>query len=308
MATQPDHRLTAVMSVFNAEPYLSEALDSLLQQSLPAGEILLLDDGSTDGSLERLRTYEARYPSIRVIADGENKGLTARLNQGVHEAKGELIARMDSDDISEPRRFEKQLAALDSDPSLVLVGSRFLVIDPKGRPLTDFKVPLAHEEIERWLLEGVGQAILHPSVIMRKQTVLEVGGYDERFRYAQDLALFLALARVGRLCNLDERLVRYRAHLGSSGYAKREQQQRCVSTIRNEARSSRGLGSIEGTIAARKAEARSETFRRWGWWAIGLGEPDTALHYAFASLLRAPFQGASHKLLLVSLRDKFTRR
>jgi glycosyltransferase involved in cell wall biosynthesis len=301
-----DQRLSVVMSVYNAGEYLGEAVDSLLSQTVRAAEIILIDDGSTDGSLERIRAYEAEEPSIRVIADGENRGLTKRLNQGIAEARGSLIARMDSDDICEPDRFEKQLAAIDQDPQLVLVGSRYLVVDPQGEPLTDFKVPLAHEEIERWLIEGTGQAVLHPSVIMRRDAVQSVGGYDETYRYAQDLDLFLKLAEVGRLRNLDGRLMRYRAHFSASGYDKRAEQERCVQAIREDARKKRGLQPVAGQVGTRQAETRAVTYRRWGWWALGIKNRKAARRYALAGVAREPLSAEGWKLLLVSLKQSLT--
>ena len=109
-------KVSVVMSVFNAEKYLAEAVDSILGQTSTDFELILIDDKSTDGSGKILTQYAQADPRVVILENRENMGLTKSLNRGLAVAKGEYIARMDADDISVPDRFAKQVAFLDENP------------------------------------------------------------------------------------------------------------------------------------------------------------------------------------------------
>lgn len=137
--------ITVAMPVYNAGNYLRPAVMSILAQTYPNWELLVIDDKSTDGSLESIADIsDAR---ITILSDGFNKGLAARLNQAIDQARGQFLARMDQDDISYPERFAKQLALLVSAPELDLVAVRAIRISEENEVLDFFPSPLTHGEI-----------------------------------------------------------------------------------------------------------------------------------------------------------------
>ena len=145
--------ISVCMAVYNAERYVAEAVESILNQTFGDFEFLILDDGSTDGSLDILRRYAERDPRIR-LTSRPNQGLVASLNELVDQARGEFIARMDADDVSLPERFQREVDYLRDHPECVLVGSRVRLIDPDGDPLCDWCTMQEHEAIDAFYLRG----------------------------------------------------------------------------------------------------------------------------------------------------------
>jgi len=137
--------ITVAMPVYNAGNYLRPAVMSILAQTYPNWELLVIDDKSTDRSLESIA--DISDTRIRILSDGFNKGLAARLNQAIDQARGQFLARMDQDDISYPERFAKQLALLASAPELDLVAVRAIRISEENEVLDFFPSPLTHAEI-----------------------------------------------------------------------------------------------------------------------------------------------------------------
>lgn len=155
--------ITIAMPVFNAGGTLRSAVLSLVNQSFFDWELLLIDDGSRDNAVEDLT--DIADSRIRVISDGKNKGLAARLNEAIDLARGEFFARMDHDDISHPERFSKQLARLKADSSLDLVGSRCVTVSERNEILGVLPGGESHEDICRrpWL----GFYLPHPTWLGR---------------------------------------------------------------------------------------------------------------------------------------------
>jgi hypothetical protein len=202
-------RITVLLPVFNGGPYLRPAIESVLAQTLSDFELLVIDDGSTDGSLEVARSY--RDPRLRVVENGRNLGLTATLNRGLREARAPLIARQDADDLSAPDRLSLQAEMMARRPELALLGAQADVIDARGRHAGSLARGCEHDSI-RWELL-FDNAFVHSSVMFRRAVVLEeVGGYDEGLRYCQDFGLWSRLVRTHAVANLDRALVQCRAH------------------------------------------------------------------------------------------------
>ena len=204
--------ITVAMSVHNGEPYLAEAIESVLAQSFGDFEFLILDDGSTDASRATIARFAEQDARIRPIIR-ENRGLIASLNQLVAEARAPLIARMDADDICRPQRFARQAAFLAEHPDHGVVGTWSEDIDERGRSIqseaqgTD--QPTTHEAFLA-AIEAAGPLLCHPSVMYRTDVVRAVGGYHAAFRHCEDLDLWLRLATRTRICSIPERLLRYR--------------------------------------------------------------------------------------------------
>jgi glycosyltransferase involved in cell wall biosynthesis len=201
--------LSVAMSVYNGESHLSLAIESILGQTFTDFEFLILNDGSKDGSRAIIDAYAASDPRIRAI-HRENRGLVVSLNQLVDEARAPLVARMDADDICLPERFAKQMAFLSANPDHGVIGTWTSDIDEYGAPysIKGADHPIDHQAFVAGI--GNGPMLCHPSVIMRRDLVLSVGGYHAAFKHCEDFDLWLRLAGITKMCSLPERLVRYR--------------------------------------------------------------------------------------------------
>ncbi|WP_103030328.1 glycosyltransferase [Salinibacter altiplanensis] len=199
---------TVLMSVYNGLPYLDQAIESILGQTFSEFEFLIIDDASGDGSREVLKDWAKRDRRIRLIFHDENRGLGYSLNEGVKEARGTWIARMDDDDISFPDRLERQVAYLDDHPNVDILSGWAIDCDADGKPLRLRQVPVSHGEIVRliWTIP-----MIHPAVIFRREAVLEAGSYSKKLRRRQDYDLWFRCAAEGhRFDNLPEPLIYYR--------------------------------------------------------------------------------------------------
>jgi glycosyltransferase involved in cell wall biosynthesis len=215
--------VSVIMPVFNGEKYLREAVGSICGQSYKDFEFIIVDDGSSDRTAAILREYALRDDRLRVLS-GPNTGLTRALLKGMDEARGDLIARMDADDVSLPRRLEQQVQFLDQHPECVAVGARVLVVDSDGDAVFPMRYPSGHEEIDAHNLAGKGCALAHPATMFRRTAYEKAGGYRPEFEPAEDLDLWLRMAEVGKLANLDDVLLNYRVHLKSTCVTRRQEQ------------------------------------------------------------------------------------
>jgi len=201
--------ISVYMSVHNAEPYLDACLSSILGQSEPDLEFLVIDDGSTDGSHGALQRWARRDVRIRVIDCDRRLGLIASLNRAAGEARAPLCARMDADDISHPDRLWRQRQVLDADPSVALVGALSEEIDVEGRRL---------RPRDRWRLlrSSPIPPFAHPTVMFRRTLFNQVGGYRNVTWLWEDVDLCHRLAAHGRIMIVPETLYFYRIYAHST--------------------------------------------------------------------------------------------
>jgi glycosyltransferase involved in cell wall biosynthesis len=294
--------ISVLLPAYNAARYVAEAVDSILAQTFTDFELLIVDDGSTDDTPRILRHYAERDRRIHLVSR-PNTGLVIALNEMLARSRGEFIARMDADDIAMPDRFERQMSYLGDHPDCVLIGSRVLVIDPDGSPLTVMGEALSHEEIDSALMAARGQMIYHPAVMFRRRVVMDLGGYDEKMVEAEDLDLFLRLMEVGRVVNLSEPLLKYREYLQKAGHARAERVQRYARMIVNEARRRRRMEPLPEWDSSRYSPLTpAQVHQTWAWWALMSGHVSTARKHARASLTRRPFSLSSWRLLYCALR------
>lgn len=197
--------VSVLLPAYNAGGYLQDAVDSILGQSYGHFELLLLDDGSTDGSIQRLIFDDKRVSVIHK----DNTGLADTLNAGIRLATGQLIARMDSDDIAQPDRFERQVAHLTTHKSVVLLGTQIRRFRD-DRTLAVSRFPTHHTEIVEALARGE-HAMCHPSIMARATAIEKVGDYWEH-GVAEDWDLFLRMSEHGRIANLPDVHLNYRFH------------------------------------------------------------------------------------------------
>src|SRR5581483_7063205 len=185
-------KVTVLLAVRDGEPYIGEAVQSVLDQTFTDFELLLVDDASTDGTVavvERLGDDR-----IRLLRNERNLGQVPSLNRGLREARGEIVARIDADDVSQPSRLERQLAVLDSDPHVGLVGSWLTLVDERGRRVGSLRKTLADyvDFIFHTLIMRVW--VSHPAAAYRRGPVLALGGYDEATGPSEDKDLWRKLA------------------------------------------------------------------------------------------------------------------
>jgi glycosyltransferase involved in cell wall biosynthesis len=201
--------VSVIMPLHNPGRFLDAAILSIRAQSLADWELILIDDGSTDGSDQVLRRHAAADPRLSVITIPHG-GVAIALNRGLAAARADLIARMDADDEAKPKLLQRQVAALRARPEIAVLGSGMEAIDEAGR-VTGRSVPTADPaEIREGLLRA--NYIAHPTVMMRRHVVLEAGGYRPAFTASEDYDLWLRLSEHHDLSNLPDLLLRYRGH------------------------------------------------------------------------------------------------
>jgi glycosyltransferase involved in cell wall biosynthesis len=295
-------KLSVLMPVYNGEKYLVEAADSILAQTEPDFEFIVLDDGSSDDTPWILDRFQRADTRVRIVQDGVNLGVAARLNQGLSLARADLIARMDADDVSLPHRFATQLAHLEANPDVILLGARVIVIDPDGDELCEMGSALTHAEIDAGLMRAAGQLIYDPSVMYRKSAALAGGGYDESYRGGEDLDFFLRMSERGRIENLAAPLVKYREHFTKVGFEHAAEQEQEIVRALSAARARRGLQNAVGASSRRLVQSPPSTMRKWAWWALNAGKPDVARKHAARAFAREPFNAQSLKTLYCAVR------
>ena len=199
-------KVSVIMSVFNTEKYLKEAIDSVLSQTFSDFEFIIVNDGSSDSSCKILQSFTDGR--IRVISHVVNKGLSKCLNEAIHLARGEYIARMDADDICFPTRFEKQIGFLESYKEYAAVGSFAVIIDKDSKHLYCQQKPVLWSEIQHFLPES---PFFHSAAMFRKELFYRVGGYNEQVvQYIEDKIFWNQMSRFGALYNIPESLIYYR--------------------------------------------------------------------------------------------------
>ncbi len=203
----PPPRVTVGLPFLDAERTLADAIRSVFAQSLPDWQLLLLDDGSTDGSLALAR--RVRDPRVRVISDGRHLGLAHRLNELAALAEAPLLARMDADDLMHPERLSRQVAYLDAHPDCDALGAGAFTMDADGalhgQRWTDPPPATVAEVLRRELF-------VHPTVVFRT-AFARAHPYDPGYPRAEDLALWCAIRPTARLAVLPEPLLFYREPL-----------------------------------------------------------------------------------------------
>lgn len=208
--------VTMLLAVYNGERFLRTAIESVLAQTYPNFRFLIVDDCSTDQSARLVESY--RDPRIELVRLPKNIGQTAALNLGSQRASTRWIARMDADDYSAPARLEEQMKALERSPGIHCVGTAAWEFSDDPKVVNHIiRRPEGEQQIRRAAL--LGQGIIHGSVVIERQALLDAGGYDERYWYASDRELFIRFLRRYRAINLPEALVGCRRSPAQDSYS-----------------------------------------------------------------------------------------
>ena len=216
LSSPKEPKVSVILSVRNGEPYLKQAIDSILAQSFGDFELIVVDNHSTDNSPKIVESYEDER--IILTRPAEPLHLAQALNHAASMASGEFVARMDADDVSHPSRFEKQVAYLQEHPEVGILGSQICPIDADGEPITggQYKKPESHADITCSLFFGC--ALWHPTVMLRKSVIDELGYYSSpviagREEYStEDYDLWCRAIGHTQIHNLSEKLLDYRIH------------------------------------------------------------------------------------------------
>ncbi len=219
MPTNSSPLVSVVLPFYNAEAFVSDAISSILNQSYTEFELILLNDGSTDTSLERVQAFTDSR--IRLINDSANRGLVYRLNQGMVEARGKYIARMDADDISEPERLREQVTFLQANPQIGMVGTWFRIFGDDVSSSV-IKTPILHDDILFFMLKG--NPMGHPTIMARRELMVAYP-YRQSDYPLEDYYLWTRLARRTRFANLDKVLLQYRVHAASISTGHKQEQE-----------------------------------------------------------------------------------
>lgn len=212
--------LDVLFPVKNGIPYVEAAIESILSQSFGDFRLLVIDDGSEDDTPALVAKLAASDSRI-VLVPSEGSGLIDALNQGLARSTSPFLARMDSDDVAMPSRFEKQLSYLRRHPEIDVLGGWVQLIDKNGGTLASVtEYPTSPGDLKRRLFANCNP-LVHPTVMMRTDTVKRLGGYRTAMKAAEDFDLWLRVAESGELANLPEILVRYRIHPGQVSAAQR---------------------------------------------------------------------------------------
>jgi glycosyltransferase involved in cell wall biosynthesis len=295
--------ISVLMPAYNAERYVAQAVASILTQTLGDFEFLIVNDGSSDRTPTILERYARQDSRIRLISR-PNTGHIVALNEMLHLARGEYIARMDADDIALPQRFELQVEFLQHHSAVVCVGGAHEIIDEAGRLITCWHLLLDDADIQKAALAGHG-SICHPCAMIRREALLAVGGYNSDLMPAEDLDLWLRLGELGKLANLPQPVLRYRIHSQSVSEQQCDLQRQQARKACEQAWQRRGIeqGIFEAGDRWRPGRdrwSRHHFMVQYGWWAFGSGQQRTALIYGVKAIKHQPFAIAGWKLLVVA--------
>jgi glycosyltransferase involved in cell wall biosynthesis len=207
--TEKTPLVSVIMSVYNGEEYLFQAIESILDQTFVNFEFLIMDDASDDNSLEILKHYSMIDTRIKIYTNKMNEGLPKSLNKLIKDSKGSLLARMDADDVSINIRFEKQYNFMRSNPNIGILGSNANLIDVNNNYICKKYTAKSIEKVIAAM--PYHNYITHPSVMIRSSIIKQFGSYNEKYKTGQDWELWIRYINSGvKFEILEDRLLSFR--------------------------------------------------------------------------------------------------
>ncbi len=299
-------RVSVVMTVFNASLYLDEAIESVLGQTFSDFEFIIINDGSTDKSLEVIRKWEKKDNRICVF-NQSNKGRAASRNRGLDIASTDFVAMMDADDIAAVDRLKLCYEYLQHNTDVVAVSGQFETICMYGVSLSASSEPLEHQEIEQLLLQDLGASFIQGASMIRKGIVTKVGGYNTSYDLGEDTDLFLRMALEGKLKNLPEILLYYRKHPESITSIDNESLiPNCIERVKKSWRD-RGLRFDKDFIHWLEKIPKITVQQQllwWGWNALNKGRVDISRRYALKLIFSYPFSVKQYRFIFCAIRGR----
>lgn len=202
-----DPKLSVVMSCYNAQPTVRVAIESILNQSFTEFEFIVIDDASSDNTLEILYQYQRRDKRITVLANESNQGLSYSLNRGIQQAQTPIIARMDADDISHSSRLRLQYDFMQDHPEVDILGTAVRYVDKSQNPVKIISLPSEDRDIKKRVFRKT--LVFHPTVMIKKFVYTQHGYYDPNLRWAEDADLWYRLYDKVIFHNLPDVLLDY---------------------------------------------------------------------------------------------------
>jgi glycosyltransferase involved in cell wall biosynthesis len=296
--------ITVLMTCYNTERYVAETIESILNQTFTDFEFVIVNDGSTDRSPEIIERYATRDGRIRVLS-GPNSGIVGAACKGMAVARGEFIARIDSDDVALPTRLEKQVEYLRENPDCVAVGSRTLITDPEGEVICEWGKLTTHQDIDNENMTTGGPGLIHCAAMFRRQVAVDVGGYRKAYEGIEDLDLFLRLAEKGRLANLTEPLSKWRQHPKSCCHTRTGELRSKFPLVIADAYRRRGIDApVRPPEPTPRPLSEADHHLRWAWWALMDVRVPVARKHAFAALRRKPFSTDTWRAVACAVRGR----
>jgi hypothetical protein len=289
--------VSVLMPVINGARYLRAALRSIQRQTLQDFEFIIVDGGSTDGTLRILERAATRDPRLRIV-HRPHSNLADALNAGLALTRAPLVARMDADDIAHPDRLAQQAAFLDREVEFLGCGTAVSLIDRHGAVVDMVSPPSDAQEIDETLMRGRSTVLFHSSLMVRRRALEEVGGYRRFAQANEDLDLYLRLSELGPLTNLAHHLLQCRVHRHSAQHRFGESRGAFLEAVIRDACRRRSLEfdpSQIGELDLPKPAARLHL--EWAASAARLGCRLTALKHAVLGATLAPTDRTSYATL-----------
>ncbi len=222
--------VSVVMPAYNAEKYLATAIESILTQTYTNFEFIIINDGSTDKTLDIIKTYNEKDKRIRLVSNEGNKGIVYSENLGLKSAIGEYIAIMHADDISSPDRFEKQVSYMETNPHISILGGNMSFVGTEDH--TNY--PTNSDWIAMTFMEG--NTLSHPTVMMRKKDIWNKKLlYDQSYSLIEDYKMWVDSALAGlKITNLTDIILDYRLHESQITSVKRDDISLAVDRLKEE--------------------------------------------------------------------------
>jgi len=207
--------ISVIMPAYNAERFITQAIDSILAQTYPHFELIIIDDGSSDNTATIASQYADRDPRVTLIQQARG-GVSRASNTGLHAARWDWVARMDADDVALPQRLEMQISAALHDPGVIVWGSHAYQINISNKVIGLMEHgPTSDDEYEAMRASGEPFFILNPTSLFRRDIALQVGGYNTALVAAADEELWSRMAPHGSMRVIPQKLLYYRIHSDS---------------------------------------------------------------------------------------------
>jgi len=302
-------KVTVLMPVYNAEKYIADAIGSVLNQTFKDFELLIINDGSTDNSVNIIRTFQD--PRI-VVVEQPNAGIAVALNTGIQSARGELIARFDADDICYPHRLEVQYNFLKKNPDYILIGSDADYIDEEGKYLFHFEnMSYSHQEIRDTIY--LKCPFIHSTVCYRTSAIREIGGYDIRAHTFEDYFLWIKFIEKGKVLNFNRPLISVRLNPESLSVDEKLRGKRFIDLKKQILSQSTTISSSqEQELLKILKRQNSHAFKKYSYHILiakkylwNNYQPGKARKHLWKALTYHPFSTIAYSFIILSWMPKF---
>lgn len=208
--------ISVIMPAHNAQKYIASAIESILYQTFKKFELIIINDASSDKTLDTIKSFLRKDPRVKIINNDTRLDIAASLNKGINMAQSNIIARMDADDIALPQRLELQYKIINSSKNIAVVGANIVILDTDENEIAVRNYPMSSKELKNCLFKY--SPFAHPVVMFRKDIFEEVGKYNQKYSPTEDLDLWFRLGRKYEFASILKPLLKYRLSEKSSSH------------------------------------------------------------------------------------------